>query len=492
MTPSLLSRVDAICAETVANLPAGEIADEAARIRDGLHGPLRVAIVGRVKAGKSTLLNALLRERIAPTDAGECTKYVCWYRHALTYDVGARLTDGGHVTLPFSRGEDALDIDLEASPGVIERLEVGWPTPALSRLTLIDTPGVGSTDESARVRIASFLGEDGDEIAPEADAVVYLMRHLHRTDAELLESLYDRSIASASPVNAVAVLSRADEICSARPDAMDSAAAIAERYANDPHLRAAVADVIPMAGLLAETGSTLRESEVAWLRSLAAAEATTVAMMLLSVDRFRRPELGPLTVEVREHLLRRFGLFGLRFALQAVADGRCETATALSRALIELSGIGRLHALVDEYFTSRSEHLKARSALLKLRALGASVEPQQASIARAIRRAVEQVEASAHELAELRLLHLALTGTANLTPEEHSEVRRLVSGKALPERLGVSPEAPHADQVRAALLGVEHWRDRALSPLVNRDTATACEIAARSYEGLYAALTRGA
>jgi hypothetical protein len=41
--------------------------------------PLRVAIAGKVKAGKSTLLNALVGEAIAPTDAGECTRIVTWY-----------------------------------------------------------------------------------------------------------------------------------------------------------------------------------------------------------------------------------------------------------------------------------------------------------------------------------------------------------------------------------------------------------------------------
>ena len=38
-----------------------------------------VAIAGKVKAGKSTLLNALVGEEIAPTDAGECTRVVTWY-----------------------------------------------------------------------------------------------------------------------------------------------------------------------------------------------------------------------------------------------------------------------------------------------------------------------------------------------------------------------------------------------------------------------------
>lgn len=35
-----------------------------------LAGPLRIAVAGMVKAGKSTLLNAIIGEEIAPTDAG--------------------------------------------------------------------------------------------------------------------------------------------------------------------------------------------------------------------------------------------------------------------------------------------------------------------------------------------------------------------------------------------------------------------------------------
>ena len=58
-----------------------------------LDEPLRVAIAGRVKAGKSTLLNALVGERLAATDAGECTRIVTWYRNALGYRVVAELAE---------------------------------------------------------------------------------------------------------------------------------------------------------------------------------------------------------------------------------------------------------------------------------------------------------------------------------------------------------------------------------------------------------------
>ena len=52
---------------------------------------------------------------------------------------------------------------------------------------------------------------------------MYLMRHLHRSDVEFLEAFMDRSVTHASPINAIVVLSRADEIGAARLDALDSA-----------------------------------------------------------------------------------------------------------------------------------------------------------------------------------------------------------------------------------------------------------------------------
>src|SRR5205085_5564114 len=88
------------------------VAPQARAIRERLEGPLRVAIAGRVKAGKSTLLNALVGERLAPTDAGECTRIVSWYRRGQSYQVSAKLVDGQQRAIPFQRADGALQIEL--------------------------------------------------------------------------------------------------------------------------------------------------------------------------------------------------------------------------------------------------------------------------------------------------------------------------------------------------------------------------------------------
>ena len=72
-------------------------------------------------------------------------------------------------------------------------------------------------------------------------------------------------------VNSIAVISRADEIGSARTNAMATAERIADRYRADPRINALCQVVIPVAGLIAQAAATLRQDESNALRAIAAA-----------------------------------------------------------------------------------------------------------------------------------------------------------------------------------------------------------------------------
>ena len=73
--------------------------------------PLRVAIAGKVKAGKSTLLNALVGEEIAPTDAGECTRIVTWYQDAQVPRVTMFPRHASPRQLTIHRNQGALSFE---------------------------------------------------------------------------------------------------------------------------------------------------------------------------------------------------------------------------------------------------------------------------------------------------------------------------------------------------------------------------------------------
>ncbi|MGQ0803974.1 MAG: GTPase [Actinomycetota bacterium] len=488
MTPPAIERVDALCATALELTRSTSQEPEVVAVRARLAEPLRVAIAGQVKAGKSTLLNALVADRLAPTDAGECTRIVTWYHEGLGYEVRAIDRAGAIHELGHRRDGGALEIDLDGvRPEEIERLDVAWPSSALHQVTLIDTPGLASLDDSASVQTRDFLAME-EERPGGADAVLYLLRHLHRRDVEFLDTFLDRSLSNASPVNAIAVLSRADEIGAGRVDALDSAARIASRYRADPRLRALCLTVVPVATLVAETGFTLHEREGAALKQIAANPPELVDDLLLSADRFVRSELDGVSTDVRRELIDRLGLFGIRFAVEQFRTGAVTTPSDLARALVSVSGLGELQRLLQQHFFPRAQTLKARSALLALRSVARALEREAPDASAALDGGIEEIEASAHEFAELRLLHLVLSRTVELSDAEVEEVSRVTGPGNVAARLGCAPDADGGALRAAALGAVEKWRDRGADPRADRELCEASEVLVRSYEGLYAAV----
>lgn len=460
--------------------------DEAVRQLRGhaarLDEPLRVAIAGMVKAGKSTLLNAIIGEEIAPTDAGECTKVITWYRHGATPRITMHLRAGGMRSLPVRRDDGRLVIDLGPSPAdEVERIEVEWPSKRLEDVTLIDTPGIASLSTEVSARSAAFLTPA--ESPSEADAIIYLMRHLHSADLGFLSAFHDMSVGTSATVNAMAVLSRADEIGAGRIDALLSARTIAERYRTDGALRSLALDVVPIAGLVAQSARTLRQHEFDALRRVARLGRDDRERLLVSVDRFVRADAGiGVSAEDRRALLERFGLFGIRMSAVTIRSGY-DDSTELADELYRRSGMDDLLRLVSDQFRSRSDALKARIALAAIRSL---IDRRPAPGSDALASAVERLEANAHELRELSLLAAARTTGLGLPAEESSEAERLIggSGTTASRRLGLPDDAPADDVRRAATDALQRWRGRVGSPLLDRSAVEACQVVVRSCEAL--------
>jgi hypothetical protein len=327
----------------------------------------------------------------------------------------------------------------------------------------------------------------GEDRPSDADAVIYLMRHLHRRDAEFLGAFLDRSVAASSPSNAVSVLSRADEVGACRLDAMASATRIAQRYQTDPVVRSLCTNVVPMAGLLAETGLTLREEEATALRSLAATPEDELERMLLSSDGFCDPGSSDLTIEIRRDLLDRLGLYGLRLLVHEIQAGRCTTGGDMARLLVTYSGLAGLRELISERFLPRARVLQARAALGALRDLARDLTMDDPEAGRRLDAEVERVESSVLDFGQLRLAHLVLSGLVAFSPAEHAEMERLLLVDApLVARVALDEGAGLAEVQGAALAAVGRWRTRAAEPMQDSAHAEACETMAHSFEALYA------
>ena len=288
-------------------------------------------------------------------------------------------------------------------------------------------------------------------------------------------------MARAGAVHTIAVISRADEIGGGRVDAMFAARGIAQRYRADPTVRGLCQNVVAVAGLIAETGRTLRQTEFAALAALAAEPKADLESQLRSVDRFLR---GPDPAG-RRRLLERFGIFGIRLSTSLIRQGASSPA-ALATELVARSGLAELQRVLHTQFTQRRDLLKARSALLAVDSVLRTTQRGGP-----LRHDIERILAGAHELAELRLLATLRSGQVELpkgggrrgrTAARRRRRGRRVAGSGWPTTR--PPDAAASGGLRRAgpLAAARH------EPDVRPGTVDACRVVVRSCEGIVAAL----
>nr|WP_234880329.1 dynamin family protein [Mycolicibacterium litorale] len=446
---------------------------------------MRIAVAGAIKAGKSTLLNALVGEDIAPTDATECTRVVTWFRHGAKPAVTA--TDGrGHATdIPVRRRGGGLTFDLgQLTARDVDRIDVEWPTARLVQTTLIDTPGTTSLSTEVSARTLDLLIPDEGNSA--ADAVIYLFRSLDESDLDFLRQISGNVAGGAGPLGVIGVVSRADELGVGRVDAMHSARQIAKQFTRELELTGLCQTAVPVAGLVAFTAKTLRQHEYNDLRELSAVAPDQLELALLSADRFVRTETLPTDCEARAQLIRRLGPFGIRIALTCLRAGAPDCQTLVDDLLYR-SGVTELEHVIDVHFGQRADDLKAHNAARTLKDMFAA---HPATAAAPLVKAVDELVANVHGFQELRLLAKLRSTPTTLRDVELTDIRRILGsyGTEPAQRLDIDAFAVTGVGMDHALGEVNRWRAKARHPMTDQFTAGACMVAARSAEHVLARL----
>ncbi|MEU7975381.1 hypothetical protein AB0B48_25425 [Micromonospora sp. NPDC049089] len=446
-----------------------------------LEQPLRIAIVGPWRSGKSTVLNALMGEEVAPVERADGA--FTWYEdgaapRATAYPVGQPPQE-----LAVVKSATGLRVDLGWGAGEVRDIVVRWPTRALRQITLIDTPAVTGGAEQGRAPVL-------ERVLRDSDAVLYLTRDGRDSDLRVLESARDSAVGQSAPVNVIVVLSRADETGGGRIDGLLTARQLARRHYRDPRVNALSVNVVACSGMIGLAGRLLGESDFAALATVAQVPRAELDTHLISADRFLSGELPVrLDTEVRAALLGRFGIFGVRLAATLVRSG-FDSRVKLSAELIRRSGLTELRESLTRSFIDRRDALKARSALAAVEAL-LRAEPTRGSAE--LVGAVEQILAGAHEFRELRLLVALRNTRLGFDAELAAEAQRLVGGDGvgLAARLGVEHEADVRQLWEVAAEAQWRWRDRAEDPLLPLAQRRGAQVVVRSCEGMIAELAAG-
>ncbi|OLB74183.1 MAG: hypothetical protein AUI14_24260 [Actinobacteria bacterium 13_2_20CM_2_71_6] len=472
MAPGPLSaRVAGLCQE-VGHRLGGPTKAQVFDVRRRLSEPLRVAIAGRLKSGKSTLVNALIGRRVAPTEVGECTRIVTQFRYGTADRVDVVRRDGTRVSLPLDES-GMIPQRLGVPRSEISYVDVALTSDHLRDLMVVDTPGLSSANSVVSAGARRFLFNEApidDDIDDDsvgalsgAEAIVYVFTQSVRADdVAALEAF--RSISarlSSNPINSLGLFNKVDKLAGGTADPWPVAGPLASDQA--AVLRRVVSDVVPIVGLLAETteAGRLTAADCEALRCLAALSDSERTVLLASVDLFAGREC-PVARESRERLLRLLDLYGIGFAIAHLVANPQLATSELIRLLHQVSGFPRLRETLNHAFRWRSDAIKAGWALSSLEKIASHAPrpPDRELLRDAIERVLQQPDY--HRLRLLEVAQLVTTGAVDLPDQMEGELTRLALSND--PRFILNLPAAQAEQLsRAALEAATRWRAYAVA-----------------------------
>lgn len=169
----------------------------ASRVHDLLHAlerPLSVAILGEFNAGKSTLVNAILGEKVVPMGVLPTTAHPCIMTYGPRKGVRIAYEDGRLEDVDFENARRLM----KEQAAQITRLDYTYPHPELRSMEYWDTPGFNALDERHEAL--------ADQALDEAEAIVWLLdsnQALKETEFARLQAIPDSSLRVILVVNKI-------------------------------------------------------------------------------------------------------------------------------------------------------------------------------------------------------------------------------------------------------------------------------------------------
>lgn len=158
-----------------------------------LEGQLKIVVMGEVKSGKSTLVNAIVGAEVSPTDFLEATSAI-------------------------------IEISYGDPPGVLTHenglIEIKSAVPALRGMTLVDTPGMGTITQANQARAEAYIDN--------ADVVLWVLNGNYLGQEDVMQDMASIALRG-RPL--IALVNKVDQVDGDIGRLMDYAEAMYSPYA---------------------------------------------------------------------------------------------------------------------------------------------------------------------------------------------------------------------------------------------------------------------
>ncbi len=326
--------------------------------------PFNVAVFGRMKTGKSSLINALIGKTLAITGVEETTATI----NRLTYGDGEQLKSFTvHWKNAASESFPVEELQSKWSgteQEVLERisktawLELYSNASALRDIHIIDTPGTGSTATEHEDIAQQFIK------GQEADALVYVFSPVGRqTDEDSLASFRKGCLPGSSPDNSVAILHKWDSLYWDNGGNMDDIRDKAERLHRV--MRDLVAEVIPVSAPLALIAKSAPDSF--WADAFAVLgvfSAEEELVKTLNRDNKWDREL-PRQALRKQALALSLPWSSFQVMLRHLYRNRPASPQEAGQQILTLSGMPEFEKLLDRQFFKRRAIIRRRQIRAK-------------------------------------------------------------------------------------------------------------------------------
>lgn len=479
-----------------------------------LNEPLRVAVVGIMKAGKSTFLNSLIGADILYTGELETTYTVCWFRYGVKPGIVVHLKNSSQtIQAPM---EDLEKWSVRASESSnpllnqVEYIEIMYPSDVLKTIEFIDTPGLNSPHKADSQNSIDFLSLYSADYASDvtireagkADAIIYAFsRAISAEDKDALNAFYGGEGASASPINSIGILTKVDGtgIWSLRDieTPVEKGSIITNAMmGKDEILKRVLYTVLPVCAKPCAGIMGLGFDDWETLRRCAELDDRTLQRVLYFAERFASNEdeisnrIG--TCEQRKRIMTALGQYGIFEAVRLLKTGM--SADKIQEKMQDICGLDKIRKLTEAHFGNRSFLIKSqyvlnylRSVILQLRSVD-DQDRQLLSVCSQISTNIDSLSTSAQVMRELEALKMYYTDMLKFESEEEKEdFLRIMGekGRSVEDRLGVFEPKTVAELAEISLRKSKEWTTKANGFLLSRNYKDAAMIATRACEELY-------